>query len=163
VCVCVGSDKILSHTHTHTHGLILFEEKVVGRERKRERGISLHKKWIIRLLVPVMLSQRIREVMIRPNGLNSDSNSCCVRFFGNPLTYKLAPLIASLLGLAYETWKTTSHSINPRLLTLTSILLLLTSIRSALCFSMQIYHKHPHRLLISLFTRRERDDRKILV
>ena len=50
--------------------------------------------------LPVMLSQRMRDVMILPKGLNRDSNSCCVKFLGSPLTYKLAPLMASLLGLA---------------------------------------------------------------
>lgn len=53
--------------------------------------------------LPVMLSQSIRDVMIRPYGLNRFSRSCCVMFFGKPLTYKFAPLIASLLGLAYDT------------------------------------------------------------
>lgn len=52
-----------------------------------------------------MLSQSIREVIILPNGLNNASKSCWVIFFGNPETYKLAPLIASELGLAYETCK----------------------------------------------------------
>lgn len=53
--------------------------------------------------LPVMLSQSIRDVMILPYGLNRFSRSCCVMFFGKPLTYKFAPLIASLLGLAYDT------------------------------------------------------------
>lgn len=53
--------------------------------------------------LPVMLSQSIRDVMILPYGLNRFSRSCCVMFFGKPLTYRFAPLIASLLGLAYDT------------------------------------------------------------
>lgn len=53
--------------------------------------------------LPVMLSQSIRDVMILPYGLNKFSRSCCVMFFGKPLTYRFAPLIASLLGLAYDT------------------------------------------------------------
>lgn len=40
---------------------------------------------------------------MRPYGLKSDSRSGCDMFFGNPDTYKLAPLIASELGRANET------------------------------------------------------------
>jgi hypothetical protein len=51
-----------------------------------------------------MLSHSIRDVMILPYGLKRFSRSCCAMFFGKPLTYRFAPLIASLLGLAYDTW-----------------------------------------------------------
>jgi len=50
--------------------------------------------------LPVMLSHSIRDVMILPYGLKRFSRSCCAMFFGKPLTYRFAPLIASLLGLA---------------------------------------------------------------
>lgn len=59
---------------------------------------------LARCNLPVMLSQSIRDVMILPYGLKRFSRSCCVMFFGKPLTYRFAPLIASLLGLAYDTW-----------------------------------------------------------
>lgn len=36
--------------------------------------------------LPVMLSQRIRDVMIRPKGVKSPSKSCCVMDLGRPLT-----------------------------------------------------------------------------
>ena len=52
-----------------------------------------------------MLSHKMREVIIRPNGANKDSKSGWVMFLGKPLTYKLAPLIASELGRANETYK----------------------------------------------------------
>jgi hypothetical protein len=55
--------------------------------------------------LPVMLSQRIREVIMRPYGLKRFSRSCWAMFFGSPLTYRFAPFIASLLGRAYDTWK----------------------------------------------------------
>lgn len=55
--------------------------------------------------IPVMLSHRIRDVMIRPYGANNDSKSGWVIFFGKPETYKLAPLMASELGRAKETYK----------------------------------------------------------
>jgi len=55
--------------------------------------------------LPVMLSQRMREVIMRPYGLKRFSRSCWVMFFGSPLTYRFAPFIASLLGRAYDTWK----------------------------------------------------------
>lgn len=51
-----------------------------------------------------MLSQRIREVIIRPYGLNKDSRSGCDIFFGKPETYKLAPFIDSELGRANDTY-----------------------------------------------------------
>lgn len=51
-----------------------------------------------------MLSHKMREVIMRPNELNIDSRSGCVMFFGNPETYRLAPLIASELGRANETY-----------------------------------------------------------
>lgn len=51
-----------------------------------------------------MLSQRILEVIMRPYGLKRASRSCWVMFLGKPDTYKLAPLIASELGLAYDTY-----------------------------------------------------------
>lgn len=50
-----------------------------------------------------MLSHNIRDVMMRPKGLNRASKSCCVMFFGKPDTYKFAPLMASELGRAYDT------------------------------------------------------------
>ena len=54
---------------------------------------------------PVMLSQRIREVMMFPLQENRRSKSGWVICFGKPETYKLAPFIASLLGRAYDTCK----------------------------------------------------------
>lgn len=51
-------------------------------------------------VLPVMLSHRMRDVIIRPNGLKRASRSCWVMFFGKPETYKFAPLMASELGLA---------------------------------------------------------------
>ena len=39
-----------------------------------------------------------------PYGLNIFSKSCCVILLGKPETYRLAPLMASLLGRAYDTW-----------------------------------------------------------
>jgi hypothetical protein len=53
--------------------------------------------------LPVMLSQRILEVMMFPQDENSCSRSGWVKCFGNPDTYRLAPFIASLLGRAYDT------------------------------------------------------------
>lgn len=53
--------------------------------------------------LPVMLSHRMREVMMEPYGLNMASRSCWVMDLGRPDTYRLAPLMASLLGLAYDT------------------------------------------------------------
>jgi hypothetical protein len=50
-----------------------------------------------------MLSQRMREVMMRPYGANNASNSLWHIDFGIPLTYKFAPLMFSLLGRANET------------------------------------------------------------
>ena len=41
--------------------------------------------------------------MIFPDGANIFSSSTSVRDGGKPLMYKLAPLIPSLLGRAYET------------------------------------------------------------
>lgn len=51
-------------------------------------------------ILPVILSHRMRDVIIRPNGLKRASRSCWVMFFGKPETYKFAPLMASELGLA---------------------------------------------------------------
>lgn len=74
-----------------------------------ERTIAcLYKKWHYDRLLPVILSHKMRDVIIRPYGLNRDSKSCWVMFFGNPETYRLAPLIASELGRAYDTWKQTT-------------------------------------------------------
>lgn len=50
-----------------------------------------------------MLSHRMRDVIMRPYGLNKDSKSGCDIFFCNPDTYKLAPLIDSELGRAKDT------------------------------------------------------------
>lgn len=58
----------------------------------------------IEFMIPVMLSQRMRDVMMRPNGANRVSNSLWHIVFGMPLTYKLAPLMFSLLGRANETY-----------------------------------------------------------
>ena len=52
------------------------------------------------MFAPVMLSQRILEVMMFPQEENILSRSGCAMCFGRPLTYKLAPFIASLLGRA---------------------------------------------------------------
>lgn len=49
---------------------------------------------------PDILSHNIRDVIMRPKGLNRASKSCCAIFFGKPETYKFAPLIASELGRA---------------------------------------------------------------
>lgn len=68
-------------------------------------GCCLYKKWRYDRFLPVMLSHRMRDVIIRPYGLNRDSKSCWVMFFGNPETYRFAPFIASELGRAYDTWK----------------------------------------------------------
>lgn len=53
---------------------------------------------------PVMLSQRILDVIIWPYGLKSDSRSCWVIPLDRPDTYKLAPLIESELGRANDTF-----------------------------------------------------------
>jgi len=45
----------------------------------------------------------MREVMMLPQGENMLSNSLWVIVLGNPLTYKLAPLMRSQLGLAKDT------------------------------------------------------------
>lgn len=42
--------------------------------------------------------------MIRPYGSNNDSRSGWDMFFGNPETYRLAPLIDSELGRAKDTY-----------------------------------------------------------
>lgn len=52
---------------------------------------------------PVILSQRILDVMMLPHDENILSRSGCVMCFGRPLTYRFAPFMASLLGLAYDT------------------------------------------------------------
>lgn len=55
-------------------------------------------------LLPVLiLSHRMRDVIMRPYGLKMASSSACAMFFGRPEMYRLAPLIASELGRAYET------------------------------------------------------------
>lgn len=61
---------------------------------------------------PVMLSQRILDVIMRPYGLKRASRSCWVMFLGKPDTYKLAPLIASELGLAYDTYVKNNKNFN---------------------------------------------------
>ena len=53
--------------------------------------------------LPVMLSHKMREVMISPAQENIRSKSGWAMCFGNPDTYRLAPFIASLLGRAYDT------------------------------------------------------------
>lgn len=60
--------------------------------------------FLIGLILPVILSHKIRDVIIRPYGLNNASRSGWDIFFGKPDTYKLAPLIASELGRANETY-----------------------------------------------------------
>lgn len=54
--------------------------------------------------LPVILSHKIRDVIICPNGVNKFSKSCCVMLFDKPDTYRLAPLIASELGRANDTF-----------------------------------------------------------
>lgn len=54
-------------------------------------------------VIPVTLSERIRDVMICPKGLKSASKSSWLIVLARPLTYKLAPLIDSLLGRANDT------------------------------------------------------------
>ena len=61
--------------------------------------------------LPVMLSHKMREVMISPAQENIRSKSGWAMCFGNPDTYRLAPFIASLLGRAYETC---NHDFNQR-------------------------------------------------
>ena len=56
--------------------------------------------WVV---LPVWRSQSMREVTILPYGANSSSMSICVMLRGSPLTYRLAPLILSLLGRASDT------------------------------------------------------------
>ena len=51
-------------------------------------------------VLPVMLSQRMRDVIIFPEHANILSKSGCAICFGRPDTYRFAPFIASLLGLA---------------------------------------------------------------
>ena len=53
--------------------------------------------------LPVMLSHKILDVIIAPEQANILSKSGCAICLGRPETYKLAPFIASLLGLAYDT------------------------------------------------------------
>ena len=52
-----------------------------------------------------MLSHRILLVMMAPQLANSRSRSGCAMCLGRPDTYKLAPLMASLLGRANETYE----------------------------------------------------------
>lgn len=54
-------------------------------------------------VLPVMLSDSIRDVIILPYGVNIASKSGCVIFFGKPETYKFAPLMDSELGRANDT------------------------------------------------------------
>ena len=61
--------------------------------------------------LPVMLSHKMREVMISPAQENIRSKSGWAMCFGNPDTYRLAPFIASLLGRAYDTC---NHDFNQR-------------------------------------------------
>ena len=61
--------------------------------------------------LPVMLSHKMREVMISPAQENIRSKSGWAMCFGNPDTYRLAPFIASLLGRAYDTC---NHDFNER-------------------------------------------------
>lgn len=56
--------------------------------------------------VPVVWSTRTRELMIRPNRENMSSTSFWVMVLGRPLIYKLASLMTSELGRAYDTLKT---------------------------------------------------------
>lgn len=67
-----------------------------------KRSIEAFEK-LARRYLPVMLSQRMRDVMIRPKGAKSVSSSLWHMVLGMPLTYKLAPLMFSLLGRAKET------------------------------------------------------------
>lgn len=53
--------------------------------------------------LPEILSHKILDVIILPNGLKSNSRSGCVIFFGSPDTYRFAPLMASELGRANDT------------------------------------------------------------
>lgn len=59
--------------------------------------------WLINSNIPVQLSFKILEVMMRPYGLKMASKSGCEMFLGNPETYKLAPLMDSDDGRAKET------------------------------------------------------------
>ena len=49
---------------------------------------------------PVILSHRMREVIMLPEQENNRSKSGWAICLGNPDTYRLAPFIASLLGWA---------------------------------------------------------------
>merc|ERR1719422_531811 len=62
---------------------------------------------------PDILSQRILLVMILPQLANSRSRSGCVMCLGRPDTYRLAPLIASLLGRANDTFIVLFCNLNP--------------------------------------------------
>ena len=66
---------------------------------------SMNISTISKNLLPEMLSQRILLVMMLPHEENILSRSGWVMCLGRPDTYRLAPLIASLLGRAKETWK----------------------------------------------------------
>lgn len=91
---------MLPHAHTE-----IAADARARREREREGRISEMRAERKRrhLRVPVMLSHKMRDVMMRPNGANSASSSLWHIVFGMPLTYKLAPLMFSLLGRANET------------------------------------------------------------
>lgn len=56
--------------------------------------------------IPVVWSTRTRELMMRPNRENMSSTSFWVMVLGSPLMYKLASLMTSELGRAYDTFKT---------------------------------------------------------
>ena len=60
---------------------------------------------------PEMLSHSILLVMMFPQEANSLSRSGWVMCFGRPDTYRLAPLMASLLGRAKDTWRGTLISL----------------------------------------------------
>ena len=67
-----------------------------------QSSVERRKQRFVRLL-PVMLSQRILLVMMLPHELKRRSRSGWAMCLGRPDTYRFAPLMASLLGRAYET------------------------------------------------------------
>merc|ERR1719225_1272262 len=62
---------------------------------------------------PEMLSHSILLVMMFPQEANSLSRSGWVMCFGRPDTYRLAPLMASLLGRAKDTFIVLFCNLNP--------------------------------------------------
>ena len=56
------------------------KKSVWGKRRRKMNEIKTNKN------IPVILSHNIRDVIIRPYGVNKLSNSCCVIVFGIPLT-----------------------------------------------------------------------------